>query len=75
MGKCGHHALPFAAFDLHVAQERRMVSHWWNLRPLSVEENHEKNGHYIPDELVDYKTAWLEKFGRRQLKRKPDCPF
>jgi len=45
------------------------------LRPLSVEENHEKNGHYIPDELVDYKTAWLEKFGRRQLKRKPDCPF
>src|SRR5271165_1067495 len=33
------------------------------MRPPSVEENREKNGHFDEDELRRYKEAWSENFG------------
>ena len=56
-----------------------MVCHWSNLRPLSVEENRIKNGHYSKIELSLYKTMWRMAYGPKpkQLKfaDRPDCPF
>jgi hypothetical protein len=73
---CVDHVQPFVAFSLHSAIERRMVSHWWNLQPLGVKENRIKNGNFDPDELLAYKTAWLQRFyPRRAIQTTADCPF
>jgi hypothetical protein len=69
------HVQPFAAFSLHSAIERRMVSHWWNLRPLGVKANRIKNGTFNPDELLAYKRAFLEKFYPGRVLETADCPF
>jgi hypothetical protein len=69
------HVQPFAAFQLHSAIERRMVSHYWNLRPLGVKENRIKNGNFDPDELQAYKRAFVEKFYPRRVLETADCPF
>ena len=39
------HIQPIKAFKLKRPEDRAMVCHWSNLRPLSGEENRIKNGH------------------------------
>jgi hypothetical protein len=46
------------------------------MRPPSVEENREKNGHFDEDELRRYKEAWSENFGQRpKFPKRAECPF
>jgi hypothetical protein len=69
------HIQPFAAFSLHSAIERRMVSHYLNLRPLGVRENRIKNGSFDDAELLSYKRAFLERFYPGRVLETADCPF
>jgi hypothetical protein len=60
----------------HWSAKLKPRSHWSNMRPLSVEENREKNGHFDEDELRQYKEAWSENFGRRpKFPKRAECPF
>jgi hypothetical protein len=73
------HIQPINAFNLKRAENRAMVCHWSNLRPLSVEENRIKNGHYSKIELSLHKTMSRMTYGPKPKQPKfadrPDCPF
>ena len=73
------HTFPICAFQLKTREERQMVCHYTNLRPLWFDENRRKNGSYSKVELRCYKTLWRTQFGRRseQLKfaDQSECPF
>jgi hypothetical protein len=64
------HVLPVCAFDLAKQEQRAMVCHWSNLRPLWADENRRKNGRYSRVELRCFKTLWRSRYGRmcRQLR-------
>jgi hypothetical protein len=85
------HVLPVCVFDLAKQEQRAMVCHWSNLRPLWAEENRRKNGHFSKVELRLYKRLWRMKYkptrqgelfkeetrkpGESRSDRKPICPF
>jgi hypothetical protein len=73
------HIQPINAFTLKRTEERAMVCHWSNLRPLSVEENRIKNGHYSKVELSLYRTMWRMTYGSKpkqlEFAGQPECPF
>jgi hypothetical protein len=79
------HTLPFNAFRLERYEDRLMVNHFTNLRPLEVHANRVKNGNYSNVELRCYKTQWRLTFGswlrqallfkQSRSERKPICPF
>jgi len=73
------HVQPISAFNLKRAEDRAMACRWSNLRPLSIEEDRIKNGHYSKIEFNLYKTMWRINHGpkSKQLKfaDRLDCPF
>jgi hypothetical protein len=64
------------AFDLAKQEQRAMVCHWSNLRPLWAEENRRKNGHFSKLELRLYKRLWRMQYKKRLRQMAfADAPF